>query len=124
MRSQSLGSVVVRSADRPAIEASVREYVAGLIGAHPQIVEIIWFGSWINGIPTPASDVDICIVLSHSDIPFRDRIPEFLPVGFPVGIDVFPYTVEEMRTLSAESPDWHRAMTSGRTVYSGTPPDP
>ncbi len=113
-----MNSVVVRSANRRAIEDSMRNHVTEVIDAHPEIAEIIWFGSWVNGIPTPASDVDLCIVLSHSNTPFRERIPDFLPVGFPVGIDVFPYTMEELQVLSAQSPDWHRTMTSGRTIYS------
>ena len=60
----------------------------------------------------------------HSDMPLRKRISELLPTGFPVGMDVFPYTVQELEALCLESPDWHRATTSCRTVYSRTPPAP
>ena len=95
----------------------MQAYVSALVERHPEIAEIIWFGSWITGIPTPASDVDLCIVLRGTDKPFRERLPEFLPVGFPVGIDVFPYTREELKELEARSPDWHRAMTAGRSLF-------
>lgn len=37
--------------------------------------------------------------LSHSDKSVRDRIPEFLPRSFPVGVDLFPYTGEELASL-------------------------
>ncbi len=83
---------------------------------HPTIEKILWFGSRVHGTPTPGSDVDLCIVLTHDERPVRDRVPDFLPFGFPVGIDVFPYTVDELRELEKTAPAWHRALTSGREV--------
>ena len=74
---------------------------------------IIWFGSRVNGTPTPGSDVDLCVVLSGSSRPFRDRIGDYLPFGFPVGMDLFPYTEGELERLEREHPSWHEAITSG-----------
>ena len=74
---------------------------------------IIWFGSRVNGIPAPGSDVDLCLVLADSDKPFRERIGDYLPLGFPVGLDLFPYTVAELERLRQEHASWHRALTSG-----------
>ena len=73
----------------------------------------VWFGSRVHGIPAPGSDVDICLVLARSDKPFRERAADYLPVGFPVGLDLFPYTLAELERLRRERPAWHRAMTSG-----------
>ena len=83
---------------------------------HPEIRRIIWFGSWIQGIPTPGSDVDLCIILSESDRSFRDRVSEYLPNGFPVGLDLFPYTEAEFARLSEERPSWHSEISKGRDV--------
>lgn len=74
---------------------------------------IVWFGSRVSGIPAPGSDVDLCLVLAHSDRPFRERIGDYLPLGFPVGLDLFPYTLAELERLRREHPSWHRALTSG-----------
>ncbi len=76
---------------------------------------IAWFGSRVNGTPSPGSDVDVCIVLARSDKPFRERIGDYLdlPDGFPVGLDLFPYTLVELERLQSEQPAWHRALTSG-----------
>ena len=74
---------------------------------------IIWFGSPVNGIPAPGSDVDVCLVLSRADKPFRDRIGDYLPFGFPVGLDLFPYTLAELERLRREHPSWHQAISSG-----------
>ena len=67
----------------------------------------------MNGIPSPASDVDICLVLAHSDKPFRERAADYLPLGFPVGLDLFPYTRAELERLRRDHPSWHRALTAG-----------
>ena len=74
---------------------------------------IIWFGSRVNGTPTPGSDVDVCVVISGSSRPVRDRIGDYLPFGFPVGVDLFPYTEAELARLEREHPSWHAAITSG-----------
>ncbi len=44
----------------------------------------------------PGSDLDVFIVLSSAGRPVRERIPDFLPGAFPLGLDLFPYTREEM----------------------------
>jgi len=84
------------------------------------VKKVIWFGSWVRGIPTPASDVDICLILESMDQAPRDRIARYLPDGFPVGIDVFAYTEDELTKMKAERPQWYQAIASGTTF---TPQD-
>jgi len=109
-------SVVVKSADRIRIEQAVERYVADLRETHPEIERIFWFGSWISGLPRPGSDVDLCLILSTSDKPRHERATDFLPVGFPVGIDLFVYTREEFERLREEHPGWYRVICSGREM--------
>jgi len=111
-----LGSVVVRSADPGRVRQAVEALARDLRAAHAEVERIVWFGSWVTGIPTPGSDVDLCLVLAESDKPFRDRIPDYLPVGFPVGLDLFPYTRAEFERLQTTFPEWYRAITGGREV--------
>ncbi len=112
-RKRSSTSVVIKSCDRDSIERAVRSYVQDLRKEHPEIKRVIWFGSWVNGIPTPGSDLDLCLILSSSNKPMRDRVPDYLPVGFPVGIDLFPYTAEEFRRLETRAPSWLATILSG-----------
>ena len=74
---------------------------------------IIWFGSRVNGTPAPGSDVDVCVVLSTSSRPVRDRVGDYLPFGFPVGFDLFPYTEAELERLKNERPSWYAAISLG-----------
>lgn len=85
---------------------------------------IIWFGSRVTGTPAPGSDVDVCVVLAHADKPFRDRIGDYLPYGFPVGVDLFPYTVTEFERLPTEQPSWYAAIASGIDVPPGSSSGP
>ncbi|MGH8244809.1 MAG: nucleotidyltransferase domain-containing protein [Gammaproteobacteria bacterium] len=74
------------------------DYAARLLASHPEIEEIVVFGSFENGNYAPGSDLDIFLVLSDSKLRPRDRIPDLLPGAFPVGVDLFPYTREEIAT--------------------------
>lgn len=108
-----MNTVVIKSIDRELIKGAVESFVAKLREEHPEVERVIWFGSWVTGLPSPGSDVDLCIILSSSDKPPRDRISDYLPVGFPVGVDLFVYTQDEYDRLQQRSHSWYKAITSG-----------
>lgn len=116
MRRPSLSSVVIKSVRKAQIQEAVAAYVTQLRAEHPEIKRVIWFGSWTTGLPTPGSDVDICLILSASDKSPRDRISDYLPFGFPVGVDLFAYTEAEFERLKHASPGWYKAITSGLEI--------
>lgn len=94
------------------------EHVRTLVAHHPEVDEVILFGSVVSGTPVPGSDVDLLLILSSSDRSFLDRIPTFLPGRFPVGMDVFPYTRAEIeRMRAAGNPLILRALREGQVVY-------
>ena len=95
-----MNSVVIKWVDAAAVRRAVDDYATRLLATRRDVEEIVVFGSFANGTFAPGSDIDLFIVLAASDKPVRDRIPEFLPGAFPVGVDVFPYTREEMNELS------------------------
>ena len=98
-----MSGVVVKSVDEAAVRRAMDAYATRLLAGHPEIEEIIVFGSFAEGNWAPGSDLDIFIVLSSSSVSVRDRIPGLLPGAFPVGVDLFPYTRDEM-TARAPSP--------------------
>lgn len=112
-----MSSVVIKSIDRQLIKQAVESYAGQLQHHHPEIQKIIWFGSWVNGLPTPGSDVDLCLILTAAGKPFRERIPDYLPAGFPVGIDLFPYTEAEFEQLRRDSPGWYQAIIFGQELW-------
>ncbi len=50
----------------------------------------------------PGSDIDLLLILNASEETFLKRIPRFLPSRFPVRVDVFPYTEEEVEKMKGE----------------------
>ena len=111
---------MVKSVDRAAIVQAVKVFVAELEAKHSEIERVIWFGSWVNGLPTPGSDVDICLILSASDKPIRERSVKYLPVGFPVGMDLFAYTRAEFERLREKSPTWYATCARARAASVGS----
>lgn len=81
---------------------------------HPEIERVLLFGSLARGEAVPGSDADLFIILSTADRPIPDRIPRYLPEALPIGVDVFPYTREEIRRkLTEEDPFIRRALQEG-----------
>ena len=66
---------------------------------HPEIEEVLLFGSLARDEGVPGSDADLLLILSSSGEPFLQRIPRYLPVGLSVGVDVFPYTRAEISSM-------------------------
>jgi predicted nucleotidyltransferase len=103
MQKQSFGSVTIFSIDEEEVRRCVDEYAAQLLASHPDIEEVVVFGSFVKGNYAPGSDVDIFILLSGSDKPRRDRASDFMPRRFPVPVDLFPLTREEVATLGSSA---------------------
>ena len=111
-----MSSVVFKSINREQIEKAVHAYVDELCSLHPEIERVFWFGSWVSGLPTPGSDVDLCLIVSASDKIPRDRSSGYLPLGFPVGVDLVVYTPTEFERLRESSPEWYTVITSGKEI--------
>lgn len=69
---------------------------------HPEIEKVLLFGSLARGEGVPGSDADLLVILSSASQPLMERVPRYLPTGMPVGVDIFPYTQEEIDRMLAE----------------------
>ena len=110
---------MVKPNNEAAVEQAVRRWAEEIAARRPEVRRIVWFGSRVSGMPSPGSDVDVCLVLARADKPFRERAGDYLPLGFPVGLDLFPYTLEELDRLRREHPAWHQALTAGVNLLAG-----
>ena len=54
-----MSGVVVKSVDETAVRRAMDAYAARLLLAHPEIKEIVVFGSFAEGTWAPGSDLDI-----------------------------------------------------------------
>ncbi|MGH2352060.1 MAG: nucleotidyltransferase domain-containing protein [Chloroflexota bacterium] len=93
------------------------EAVRAIADRRPEVEEVVLFGSLARGDATPGSDADLLVVLSSSDVSFLHRIPRYLPADCGIGVDVFPYTRDELASRLATSPRWAREVAEGIVLY-------
>ncbi len=109
-----LSSFVIRSVDREAVRRAVEDLPAGIYTA-PRSGTHVWFGLWMHGTPTPGSDVELCLVLPHSEKPLRDRILNYLPFSFPHGTGRFSLYA---RGAGASGKPGRNGTARSRTAHS------
>ncbi|MGA2976934.1 MAG: nucleotidyltransferase domain-containing protein [Spirochaetia bacterium] len=91
----------------------MQEYARLLRDSHPEIRGMRWFGSWVDGSASAGSDVDLCIIVAHSAKRRRDRIVDYLPRRFPVGIDLFVCTEAELNEMRSDHPSFAAVIDAG-----------
>jgi predicted nucleotidyltransferase len=118
MRSEYYGSVKVTYFEKEKVWKALRALAADLERSHPEIVRALVFGSLVRNEAVPGSDVDLLLILEASDVPFLDRAGTYRPTGFPVGLDIFAYTRDEMEHMLAEGNFFlKRALAEGKTLF-------
>ena len=86
--------------------------------AYREIAEIRLFGSLARGTANPYADADLLVVLDATNLPFRDRLPLYKPMGSPVPLDVTACTREELaRELSAGNRFVRRMVDDSILLY-------
>ena len=123
MLKQFFGSAEIIWLDRAAVLLAVEKAVERLTRDRPEVQRVILFGSLARGDAVPGSDVDLLILIAESDRPFLDRIPRYRPRGVPIGVDVFPYTQEELNQMLAEGNFFAaEAISQGIVLFERTEP--
>lgn len=111
-------SVKVTYFNKPLVRRYLRRFVSELVEKRPEVRRVVLFGSLARDDAVPGSDVDLIIILAASDKPFLDRISQYTPSPFPVGIEVFPYTQEELQVMLQEGNSFmQRALAEGITLF-------
>ena len=114
MLKPSSNSVRVFWLDSQAVMEELRIAARQMKARHPEVEAVLLFGSLARGQAVPGSDADLLVILSAASQPFMERIPRYLPVGLPLGVDVFPYTRDEIdRMLAEDNPFVQRAIEEG-----------
>lgn len=118
MRSEYYGSVKVTYFEKERVWEALRELAADLERTRPEIMRAVVFGSLVHDRAVPGSDVDLLLVLEDSELPFLDRAGAYRPERFPVGLDIFAYTRDEMEQMLAEGNFFlKRALAEGETLF-------
>jgi predicted nucleotidyltransferase len=91
-----LSSVRIVTVNEPAVRNAL-ELLADRLKRRPEVLAVYLCGSWAKGNYTPYSDIDLLILVEDDDRMPHDRVPDYLPDQFPIGVDLFVYTSEELK---------------------------
>jgi len=101
----------------------VEEWTRTLAQRHPEVQRVVWYGSFIEGTPTPRSDADLCVVVGDdaagvAGTPRHARGADYLPdSATPVPLDLAVLTATEYAALPTWSPAWARAIERGCVLF-------
>jgi len=116
---RSLNSRIVKWPDRLAVEAAIRSLLPRLTDAEPRLRALGYFGSCARNEWGVGSDVDLVAVL---DVPAGEETPKILDlpwarvIRLPVAHDLFVYSIEDLRRMTAEGMRFSR-MLATETVW-------
>jgi len=103
MQRELLNTVRHDAAPREQVLEAARAWEAGLREKFPEIMRVGCFGSYARDTYAPGSDLDILIEVTATPHARRaDRAARYLPDTFPVPIELFVYTTDELRRLRRE----------------------
>jgi predicted nucleotidyltransferase len=110
---RSYGSVRTFWLDKEYINCQIARAVDTL-RADQNIQKIVLFGSFAEDRAVPGSDVDILIITKTDSRRFIDRILYYLDAfsDLGIGVDVFPYTVDEL-----DNPVAVTAIRTGKVLF-------
>jgi uncharacterized protein len=118
MRNPFWRSTRPRFVTRSELLSVARELARRIASRDSAAREVLLFGSVARGDFGARSDLDLLVILSRSDKPFRDPVAEFLPDPPLYPADLFPVTEDELRErLSAGDPFLRRAIDEGVRLY-------
>jgi predicted nucleotidyltransferase len=102
MPEKSWNSVEVRFIDRDQVIRDLRQAVAEAKAAHPEIVKVFLFGSFVQGNWTADSDADLFVVVrkEFADIFARGQYAIF---SRSIPIDSIVYSAAEFEKLAQDS---------------------
>lgn len=92
---RSLTSPVLKWPEPQKVIQALKDWADKLVKTEAGIVRIGYFGSYARGDWGVGSDLDLVIIVDHSDEPFEMRTSRFDTLELPVPADILVYTLEE-----------------------------
>ncbi len=96
---RSLSSSVLKWPDARTVDRAVHRWAEQVVRGREDVLRIGYFGSYARGDWGVGSDLDLVIVVRHSDRPRERRAVEWDTGALPVPADVLVYTAEEWAAL-------------------------
>lgn len=116
-----LTSPVLKWPDAQTVAEAVKRWAEKVVQERPEVVQIGYFGSYARGDWGVGSDLDLLIILDHTDKPFEMRASEWDTLEIPVSSDVLVYTRDEWDTLTTQRQFFQNLANETVWVYLRLP---
>ncbi len=116
-----LTSPVLKWPDAQTVAEAVKRWAEKVVQERPEVVQIGYFGSYARGDWGVGSDLDLLIILDHTDKPFEMRPSEWNTLEIPVSSDVLVYTRDEWDTLTTQRQFFQNLANETVWVYLRLP---
>lgn len=94
-----LNSSVLKWPDAQTVDRAVRRWAENVVQYQAGVLGIGYFGSYARGDWGVGSDLDLLIIVKHSELPFERRNTGWKVDQLPVPADVLIYTKSEWQAL-------------------------
>ena len=99
---RSLTSPVLKWPDAGIVDQAARAWAVELTRQRGDVLGVAYIGSYARGDWGVGSDLDLVVIVEHSDTPYWERPSMLNLAGFPVPTEAMVYTAEEWRDLANE----------------------
>lgn len=98
LQRQYLDGVRILSVDENSLRESLKKISVRIKAEHPEVNEIILFGSFSKKDYTPYSDIDIAIIVDKTDKRFIERPDDYIDyfIDIPFDTNLVVYSREEI----------------------------
>ncbi len=96
---RSLNSSVLRWVSREEALQAAKAWAERVAQERPEILRVGCFGSAARGDWGVGSDLDLLVIVAHSDKPFLYRATDFDTTSLPVPADLLVYTQDEWAAM-------------------------
>lgn len=97
---RSLNSSVLRWPNTEAVDQAVRCWAQKIAWERPEVIRIGYFGSYARGDWGVGSDLDLVVVVKHTELPPWERARDWDVTELPVPADLLVYTEKEWESLA------------------------
>jgi predicted nucleotidyltransferase len=96
---RSLNSSVLRWVSREEALQAAKAWAERVAQERPEVLRVGCFGSAARGDWGVGSDLDLLVIVAHSDKPFLYRATDFDTTSLPVPADLLVYTQDEWAAM-------------------------
>ena len=105
MPTKSLHSSAMKWPNAQIVHKAVVRWAEAAVHQHSGVAKVGCFGSYARRDWGVGSDIDLLVVVHHSDVPFQRRPLEWDTLTLPVPADLLVYTQREWDSLEGRFRD-------------------